>query len=64
MNKNKEAFTLLQRYSLVRKNMKKRVYLLGLIRKKYLLSKKSDAFQAFRTSFRPLEEQNKFIRII
>ena len=60
----KEGLTMIERQSLLKKNMQKRVFLLSLIRKKYLLFVKNYALQVFRTSFRPMEEQKKFMAII
>ena len=49
----------MERTSLLRKIMKKRIFLLSLIRKKYVLFVKNTALQSFRKNFRPLVEEEK-----
>lgn len=55
---------MIENTGLKKKLMKKRMFLLSLIRKKYLLFVKNKALQAFKASFRPLVEQQKFERIL
>lgn len=54
----------MERQGLMKKNMQKRIFLLSLIRKKYVNFIKNAAMQSFRGSFRPMEEQRKFHQII
>lgn len=55
---------LLERGALRRKIMQKRVFLLSLIRRKYVDSIKASALQKFREKFRPLAEQEQFYQIL
>jgi hypothetical protein len=50
----KEGILLIERFGMVTKIMKKRIFLLSMIRRKYLNHVKSKTLAAFRSAFKPL----------
>ena len=64
MNRNKEVLVLIERKGLCKKILTKKISLLALIRRKYTLFIKNKTLQSFKSNYRPIEEQRKFVAII